>query len=95
MTTDTQPIVIEGYVVGVENPRMSGLATVTIAEKADARKTGDPGQITRAHIEAGFGVRQLVNFFGSWEAMVRNAPTTKLLFSMDEYGMISTFTVPE
>ncbi len=94
MTQATQPQVIEGYIVGVENPHFSGLAQVTIAEKPDARRTGDPGKLTRTHIEAGFGVRQLVNYFGSWEKLVENAPTTKLVFAFN-HGMISTFSPAE
>jgi hypothetical protein len=93
MTTKTAQL--EGYIVGVENPNFSGLATVTIAEKPDARRTGDPGTITRTHVEAGFGVRQLVGFFGSWESLVEEAPTTKLVFTFDDFGMISTFTRAE
>jgi hypothetical protein len=85
---------ITGYVVGVENPNFSGLATVTIAEKPAARVTRDPGQLTRAYIEAGFGVRQLVNYFGGWQQMVLNSQNTQLVFSIDG-GLITDIRSPE
>ena len=86
---------IEGYIVGVENPNMSGLALVTIAEKPNARVTRNPGRITRAYIEAGFGVRQLVQAFGSWQGLTTNAPGTRLVFSIDDTGLIENVSSPE
>jgi hypothetical protein len=79
-----------GYIVEVSNPNFSGLATVKIAEKPNARETRDPGTLTTAYVEAGFGVRQLVSYFGSWDAMVERAPTTRLWFEL-EGPMITSF----
>jgi hypothetical protein len=85
---------VYGYIVGVSNPNFSGLATGEIAEKPNARETRDPGVLTTAVIEAGFGVRQLVGFFGGWDAMVAQAPTTRLWFEMDG-PMITSFREEE
>lgn len=71
---------ITGYIVGVSNPHFSGLAHVQVASRKDARRTRRPGRMSHLYIEAGFGVRQLVAFFGSWEALVERAPVTKLSF---------------
>lgn len=74
---------ITGYIVGIENPGMSGLATLTIASRKNAVKTKRPGKIRRVYVEAGFGVRQIVGYFGSWQAVKDQAPVTKLRFALD------------
>lgn len=74
---------VTGYIVGLFNPNFSGLATVEIASRKNARKTGKPGKLTTAYVEAGFGVRQIVGHFGSWDAMTGAAPVTRLRFTLD------------
>ncbi|HEU4753255.1 MAG TPA: hypothetical protein VFU47_09100 [Armatimonadota bacterium] len=76
----------EGYVVGVVNPHFSGLATVQVAEKPDAYTTRDPGTIRTCTLEAGAGVRALVRFFGSWDALRHLAPVTRLRFTTSEFS---------
>jgi hypothetical protein len=81
-----------GYIVGLANPEMSGLAVVQVAEKPDARKTRMPGTVTTLAVEAGFGVRQIVRLFGSWDALVERGPTTLLVFNLD--GILITSVEP-
>jgi hypothetical protein len=74
---------VTGYIVGLFNPHYSGLATVQVASRKDARRTGRPGKLTTLYVEAGFGVRQIVAYFDSWDALVAQGPTTKLTFALE------------
>jgi hypothetical protein len=75
---------VTGYIVGLTNPNFSGLATVQIASRKNARKTHNPGKLTVLYCEAGFGVRQIVNYFGSWGSLVDRGPLTKLTLEVDD-----------
>ena len=83
---------VTGYIVGLYNPNFSGLATVEVATRKNARETRKPGKLHRLSTDAGFGVRQIVNYFGSWDAMVRLAPTTKLRFDVEYGSLITNFS---
>lgn len=82
---------VTGYIVGLYDPNFSGLATVEVATRKNARVTRRPGKLHTLSCEAGFGVRQIVNYFGGWDAMVRLAPVTKLRFDVDLGSLITDF----
>lgn len=75
---------MRGYIVGLQITASSGLALVSIADEPNG-----PVAHTK-YIESGFGVRQLVDLFGSWEAFTAEAPETELELRMDDSGMIIT-----
>jgi hypothetical protein len=81
---------VTGYIVGLFNPNFSGLATVQIASRKNARKTHKPGKLTTVSVEAGFGVRQIVGYFGDWNSLVTHGPTTRLRFDIDG-GLLTNF----
>ncbi len=75
---------MRGYIVGLQITHSSGLALVQIADEPKGRVN------YTKYIESGFGVRQLVDVFGSWEQMVAEAPVTELELRMDDSGMVIT-----
>lgn len=75
---------VTGYIVGLANPNFSGWATLQVASRKNARKTRKPGKLTTVYVEAGFGVRQIVAYFGTWDALVAYGPVTKLTFVVED-----------
>ena len=85
-------VAITGYLVEVSNPLSSGLATLKISSRNRTRRQRDPrATVLTGYIEAGFGVRQLVAYFGTWADMARTAPVTRLRFTFDAFGIVSSF----
>jgi hypothetical protein len=86
---------VTGYLVNIENPNFSGIATLTFCSekpKMLGGKSLPQGEITRCYTEAGFGVRQIAAALG------RNfelSPETELEINIDANGMLDSFEVVE
>ncbi len=87
-----------GYLINIENPNFSGIAILTFCSAKPkinkfvpgGERYSPRGKVSTCYTESGHGVRQLASALGSHFEM---APTTKLIYTVDEMNLLSYFEV--
>jgi len=90
--------IVTGYLTNVRNPEFSGIAQVHIRSKKHPERRPEPepllapysewdvGEVTVALVDAGYGVRRLVDIFDGFSERGQH---TLAAFNIDDDGMIA------